>query len=317
MEVLQKTVLITGANAGLGFACAREVARQCPACAIVVVGRNPGRITEAAQKLNLETDSERFVPMLLDLASFASVCTFAEEFINSNLPPLSALVCNAGIRPTQKIETTKDGFEAVFGVNYLGHFLLTQLLLPHMPKGCRILFVSSRTHDYRDISPFPKAVYQKPAVLADPRPSAGESEHNFSSQAYSNSKLCVTMYGFELARRMQAEGTGILVNVFDPGAMATDLMRDYGSFVQGAMRAIWPAVRLLPNMSSTAESARVMAALAVSEQFCGISGKYYTMIGSYKKGAKEADPSPLVFDLEKTKELWEGSEKLIHSVSSL
>jgi hypothetical protein len=77
------------------------------------------------------------------------------------------------------------------------------------------------------------------------------------------------------------------------------------------MRALWPVIRLLPNMSSTAASAHVMAELAVSDKYCGITGKYYTMIGSYKKGAKEADPSPLAFDLEKTKELWDGSEELI------
>jgi len=109
---------------------------------------------------------------------------------------------------------------------------------------------------------------------------------------------------------MQAVGRNILVNVFDPGGMATDLVREYGPFVRGAMRVVWPAVRLLPNMSSAAASALAMAELAVSDKYNGITGKYFTIIGSYRKGAKEADPSPLVFDLKKTKELWDGSEEL-------
>lgn len=311
METLQKTVLITGANAGLGFACARETANICPACAIVIAGRNPGRIAQAAQKLSAEIPTAQFVPMLLDLASLASVRKFAEDLLASGLPPISALVCNAGIRPTKKIEVTADGYEAVFGVNYLGHFLLTRLLLPHMPESSRFIFVSSRVHDYRDVSPFPKPVYQNPALLADPHAPKGVSEHSFCAQAYSNSKLCATMYGFELARRLQAEGRGIQSIVFDPGAVPTDIIRDYGPFVKGAMRFVWPVARLLPNMSSVSASAHAMAELAVSEEYNGVTGKYYSMIGSYQKGAKEADPSPLAFDPDKTKELWEGSEKLV------
>ncbi len=310
----QKAVLITGANAGLGFACAKSIAQMIPGCIVVVAGRNAQRIQEAARKLKEWSPCAQFIPMLLDLASLDSVRKFAEDFKSSGIPPLSCLVCNAGIRPTQKIEVTRDGFEAVFGVNYLGHFLLTQLLLPHMAEAGRILFVSSRVHDYRDVSPFPKPIYQKPAELADPHPPQGMSEQSFCVRAYSNSKLCITMFGFELARRLQAEGR-VQALVFDPGAMPTDIVRDYGPFVKGAMRVVWPAARLLPNMSSTAASARAMAELAVSDKYEGITGKYYAMIGSYKKGAKEADPSPLAFDLEKTKELWEGSEELIKSVS--
>ncbi|MEI6100761.1 MAG: SDR family NAD(P)-dependent oxidoreductase [Eubacteriales bacterium] len=306
------TVLITGASTGLVFACARNIAFTHPNCTIIIAGRNRQRITDAAKKINMETGATKTIPMLLDLASLSSVRLFVEEFLKANLPPLASLVCNAGIRPTQHIETTQDGYEAVFGVNYLGHFLLTNLLLPHMAQGARILLLSSRTHDYRDKSPFPKSEYKKPSVYAIPHTPEGEKEKSFVVRAYSNSKLCVTMFGFELSRRMQAAGRNILVNVFDPGAMATDIVRDYGQFISHVMRILWPAIRILPNMSSIKESARVLAELAVSDKYNGITGKYFTMIGSYCRGAKEADPSPLVFDLEKTKELWDGSEELIN-----
>lgn len=305
-----KTVIITGANAGLGYACAKRIAQSGPGCHIVIAGRNAERISHAAEQIKIETGLESVFALAIDLASISSVRKFASDFLNTGLPPLRCLICNAGVRPNRAIHVTQDGYEATFGVNYLGHFLLTNLLLPHMAEDARIIMVSSRTHDYRDVSPFPKPVYKAPAVLADPHPSRGESVQTFIGKAYSNSKLCLTMFAFELDRRIKDSGGNISVNVFDPGGMVTDLTRDLNPAVKTMMWGAWPALRLLPNMSTPKNSAAFMADLAVSKKFNGVTGKYFTMIGSYNKGAKEAEPSPLVLDREKSQELWEGSEKL-------
>jgi NAD(P)-dependent dehydrogenase (short-subunit alcohol dehydrogenase family) len=306
-----KTVIITGANTGLGYECAKSVAKSCLDRHIVIAGRNMERVSRASGQIKKETGMESVSAMLLDLASISSIRKFVSNYLNAGLPLLDCLICNAGVHPGRTIHITRDGYEAAFGVNYLGHFLLTNLLLPNMTDCARIIMVSSRTHDYRDVSPFPKPVYKAPAILAKPLPPRGETVQAFAGRAYSNSKLCLTMFAFELERRLRDTGKKISVNVFDPGGMVTDLTRDYNPAVKVMMRGVWPAVRLLPNMSTSKNSAAFMAELAVSDKFKGISGKYFSMIGSYKKGAMEAEPSPLVFDREKTNELWAGSEELV------
>lgn len=307
----EKTVIITGASAGLGYDCAKSIAKSVQNYHIVIAGRNMDRISQAVFQIKKETDLESISSILLNLASFTSIRKVADDFLNAGLPPLHCLICNAGIRPRRTIHVTQDGFEATFGVNYLGHFLLTNLLLPQLAEDARIIMVSSRTHDYRDVSPFPKPVYKPPAILADPLPPRGESIPAFVGKAYSNSKLCLTMYAFELERRLRESGRNITVNVFDPGGMVTDLTRDFNPAVKTMMRGVWPIVRLLPNMSTSKNSAALLAELAVSEEFDGVTGKYFTMIGSYNKGARQKDPSPLVLDRDKMLELWEGSEKLV------
>ena len=305
-----RSVIITGANTGMGYACAKKIARLDPCCTVIIAGRNTQRISDAAQKLKEDTGSDSIAPLKLDLASFASIREFASSFSQGQFPPLKCLICNAGIRVTQSIQVTQDGCEATFGINYLGHFLLTNLLLPLMAQDARIIMVSSRTHDYRDVSPFPKSVYKCPAALADPHPPEGQSDQYFTVHAYANSKLCLTMFAFELERRIKESGRNIAVNVFDPGGMVTELTRDYTLLIKGMMRVAWPVVRILPNMSSPRASAEFMANLAVSEEYANVSAKYFTMLGSYRRGAKEAEACPLVFDREKTLELWEGSEEL-------
>lgn len=306
----EKTVILTGATAGLGYECAKSISKQNPHCHIVMAGRNPERISRAAGQIKKETGFSSISALMLDLASITSIRKFVNDFANAGLPPLHCLICNAGIRPRRTIQVTQDGYEATFGVNYLGHFLLTNLLLPYVAEGARIIMVSSRTHDYRDVSPFPKPVYQAPAVLASPLPPGGESISSFVGKAYSNSKLCLTMFAFELERRIKESGRNISVNVFDPGAMVTNLTSGFNPALKTMMRSVWPVIRLMPNMSTTKNSAAFMAKLAISEECEGQSGKYFTMIGSYNKGARKADPSPLVLDREKMLELWEGSEKL-------
>ena len=143
-SVLPQTVIITGGNTGLGYGCARTIAASHPNWPIVVACRNQQQATQAVNALQKETGNQHIERMPLDLASLASVRSFARDFAARQLPPLRAIVCNAGI---QVVSGT------TFGVNCLGHFLLVNLLLRHLVAPAHIVFVSSGVHypDSQDV----------------------------------------------------------------------------------------------------------------------------------------------------------------------
>jgi NAD(P)-dependent dehydrogenase (short-subunit alcohol dehydrogenase family) len=143
-----KTVIITGANSGLEFVAAREVAQSGKGWHVVLACRDTARGQAAKQRLSEVTCSSALSVVKLDLASLQAVRTFAAEFKSANLPPLHGLINNAGIQTlSREIHLTKDGFENTFATNHLGHFLLTNLLLPTMARPARIIVVGSGTHD--------------------------------------------------------------------------------------------------------------------------------------------------------------------------
>ena len=125
-----QTVVITGGNTGLGYACARAIATQ-PAWHVLIASRNQNAWA-AARQISAETGNPHVSVLPLDLASLAAIRAFAVQLAASDLPPLRAIVCNAGIQIVIGTSYTSDGFETTFGVNHLGHFLLIKLLLPQM-----------------------------------------------------------------------------------------------------------------------------------------------------------------------------------------
>src|SRR5712692_6920511 len=122
METSTKTFLITGGNSGLGYQCALEIAKREKDACIVLACRDREKARKAVKDLNEETGNATIHSMELDLASLASIRSFPEAFAHMAFPPLSGLVCNAGIGPARKLSYTQDGFELTFGVNHLGHF---------------------------------------------------------------------------------------------------------------------------------------------------------------------------------------------------
>lgn len=312
-----KTVIITGGNSGLGYECAKQLATANPDCLIVIAGRSLERVNQAIKRLNQETGSNRFLAARLDLGSLASVRHFAEEFPQLGLPPLQALVCNAGVQFKDNVQVSEDGHEATFAINYLGHFLLTNLLIEHMADSARILVLSSSSHDDQAKVPLPKPILKDAAILASPVPPAGEEVSTFVKRAYSTSKLCMLMFAYELERKLQAAGkTGITVNTFDPGGMKTGMMREWNPASRLALNLAWPLLRLMPNTSTAKESGRVLAELALSPAYAGQSGDYYSMIGSYRKGGMKKKTSSLSYDEQKAADLWRGSEKLVNQAFS-
>jgi len=248
--------------------------------------------------------------MQLDLSSFEAVRRFVAEFASKkkDLPPLYSLVLNAGLQFT-KHTLSKDGFEQTFAVNHLGHFLLAHLMLSHFPKdrAGRIVFVASGVHDPLQKTGIPDPIYKTAKELANAKPAEGEDVGTFGQRAYSNSKLCNVLCGYEFARKLAQYQPNLKISVtsMDPGLMpGTGLARDYSGGMQFAWNWILPLARpFLPNTHTAAVSGTALAKLAVDPAFEGVTKKYF-------QGAKEINSSKDSYDTDKAADLWRTSVEL-------
>ena len=217
-----QTIIVTGATQGLGYYAAQTLARQ--GYTVVMAGRNQNKNESAANAIRKATNNRNVYAMSLDLASLESVRQFVRNFTNrADLPPLFGLVNNAGLQIIGPTEYTVDGVEMTFGVNHLGHFLLTNLLMPLFAKNGRIVVVSSGTH-YRDepvaqAMGVPPPAYTTAEKLSHPAPTTGKSQ-KVGAERYATSKLCNLLFAYELTRRLAEQGrTDVTVNAYDPGLM--------------------------------------------------------------------------------------------------
>lgn len=306
------TVIVTGGNTGLGYECAKTIAAARQNWHVVIASRDATKSAEAAQRTIGETGNTYIEAMPLDLASLASIRAFSQAFAaRDDLPPLHSIVCNAGTQVARGIAYTDDGFEKMFGVNHLGHFLLVNLLLPHMLAPARIVVVSSGTHDPDSLDGrFNPPDYRGARVLAWPE-QAGVSSLS-GIRRYATSKLCNIFFTYELARRLQGQASDtepmITANAYDPGATpGTGLIRDHRTIV----RTLWtsPIVhRLLQAFGARIydvhTSGRAMARLVLDSQLANSSGKYFHVM-------EETPSSHESYDRAKAAELWETSVELV------
>ena len=308
------TAIVTGANIGLGFECARALA-ETHDWHVVIACRSAEKGREAVERLIAQTRYKEIEAMTLDLASLESVRNFARAYAAEPRPPLRGLVCNAGTQIVTGRTYTVEGFETTFGVNHLGHFLLTNLMLAQMASPARIVVVSSGTHDPAQTTGMPPPVYKSARFLARPdeAPEPLDDERGTAGRrAYTTSKLCNVLFTYELERRLRAEkadgpnGLSITVNAFDPGLMpGTGLARDYGRLVQFAWRFVLPALRpFVPNVNSVAGSGRALANLVTDSRFESISGKYF-------QGLQDVPSSKDSYDPAMATELWESSASMV------
>ena len=275
-----KTVVITGANTGIGKETAVDLAARG---ARVIVGcRNLEKGKEALKEIQDRSGNRNVFLEKLDLASLESVRTFADKILNSE-PRLDILINNAGVMacPYQK---TEDGFEMQFGVNHLGHFLLTMLLLDRLKSSqpSRIINVSSSAHRMGTGKiKFDDIHHQK----------------SYSSWgAYFDSKLANVLFTRELSKHL--EGTHVTANSLHPGAVTTELQRH--SILSSPI--MYP---LRWYMFKTAEQgAQTTIHCAVAEEMEGVSGKYLRdcHVVEESKGAQ---------DDAAAKKLWEVSLQLV------
>ena len=206
-KLVNKTVIITGANTGIGKETAINLAKR--KAKVIIACRNPERGRNAEQEIRRKSGSDNVFYHHLDLASLTSVRQFAEWAIEEE-PHIDILINNAGIMACPYWKT-EDGYEMQFGVNHLGHFLLTNLLLEKMKESpaARIITVSSSLH---------KSI--KGGLNFDDL----NSEENYDPRvAYCRSKLANILFTRTLAKKLI--GTNVTANCLHPGVVWTELMR--------------------------------------------------------------------------------------------
>lgn len=314
-----QTIIITGATQGLGYYAAQTLAQQH--YTVVMAGRHSGKNEDAAKRIRTATTNPNVYAMTLDLASLASVRQFVADFTaRTNLPPLFGLINNAALQIVGPTEFTTDGIEMTFGVNHLGHFLLTNLLLPHFTPTARIVVVSSGTHfgndPYARALGVPPPAYTTAEQLAHPASTPGKPA-TIGAIRYATSKLCNLLFAYELIRHLQAQGrSGITVNAYDPGLMpGSGLVRQYNALTQWGWNNILPVLRLLPVVGSVQTSGPLLAQLAFDPAFAQETGNYYYF---YRPGDRRRKPSSLEsYDLNKARDLWETSERLVYKKRSV
>jgi light-dependent protochlorophyllide reductase len=314
LSPLMNTAIVTGANTGLGFECARALA-ETPDWHVIVACRSPEKGREAVKRLIAQTQHQEIEAMTLDLAALESVRNFARDYATEKRPPLRALVCNAATQIVSGRTYTDDGFETTFAVNHLGHFLLVNLMLAQMAPPARIVVVSSGTHDPAQTTGMPPPVYKSARLIARPDQDSkplDDPNGTAGRRAYTTSKLCNVLFTYELDRRLRAEkrvgsnGRSITVNAFDPGLMpGTGLARDYGRFARFAWRFVLPALRpFVPNVNSVGGSGRSLASMVTDPRFERISGKYF-------QGLRDVPSSKDSYDPAMATELWESSASMV------
>jgi len=275
MERKKKVALVTGGNSGMGKASCAALADQGFHVLLLARSREKG---EAAMK-DLEKVPGRSVELLLcDLADPESI-KGVDAFFKEKNDTLDVLLNNAGVI-TLKREETKEGHELQFGVNHLGHFLLTKVLLPYMASGSRIINVSSGAHKWGKIH-FEDLSFQKGY-----RP----------FKAYGQSKLANVLFTKALAEKLL--GLGITVNACHPGAVGTQMGVDRKTgFGQGLLKFLG-LFFLTPE-----EGARTAVYLATSREVEGVSGQYF-----FKR--KAVAPSERGQNIMLARELFKVSETL-------
>jgi NAD(P)-dependent dehydrogenase (short-subunit alcohol dehydrogenase family) len=309
-----RTVVITGGNTGLGFGCANTILKSPNGAPwhVILACRDEARAQAAVDQLSSDAGVARQVEaMSLDLASLASVRSFAAELTKrlstGSIPPLQAVVCNAGVNPLNTKTVTVDGFESTFGTNHLGHFLLVNELLPALQSPARVVVVASGVHDPAQKSRVPAPAWNNPAALAHGElgPTAASDKAFASGQRrYSTSKLANVYFTYALARRLPS---GITANAFDPGLMpGTELMREAPAALRFIFRHIPIALlrRLFsPNVHTAEESGAALARLVTDPELNTTTGRYF-------EGRRQIRSSDESYNDERALELWNASVAL-------
>ena len=284
-----KTAIVTGANTGVGKETVVDLVRRG---ARVIMACRSLKKGEAAKKDVIErTGSNNVIVKHLDLASLRSIRAFAED-INKNEARLEILVNNAGAINAKEFTKTEDGFEMTMGVNHLGHFLLTNLLVNLLKKSApsRVVVVSSRAHHEF----FKWVTGTKPGLDYEKFTSDISYVGNV---AYEESKLANVLFTRELARRLK--GTGVTANSLHPGTFSSELQSSYPTWFRYTFKIL---TRIFGK--TVEEGAQTQIYLAVSEEVEGVTGLYFA-------DCKETEPSKNAQDDVVAKKLWEVSAKLV------
>ena len=271
-----KLAIVTGANSGMGMATVEALSDE--GAKVIMLCRSEKRGKEALQKLS-ENKDRQIELMLCDLGDYASIRSFVSQVKEKN-KKLDVLVNNAGFISLDR-QVTKEGLERQFGINHIGHFLLTTELVDVMDRGSRIVNVASGAHKTGKIH------------FDDINLTKGYNV----IKGYSQSKLANVLFTRELARRLKDRG--ITVNCCHPGAVATNIGIDRDTGFGKTITSL-----LKPFFQTPAEGARTAIFLATDESVKDITGEYF-----YR--CRIANSSRRSKDMELAKRLYEFSEQLV------
>ena len=317
----RRTVIITGANSGVGFQATKQLAATNE-WQVVMACRSVTKAEKA--KASLDTDSSPNVEIAqLDLADLESIQSFCRQW---GKRPIDVLACNAGIQRStnalgkekvkgELVPRTVQGLEETIGVNHVGHFYLTQQLLNNLKgtKGSRIVFTGSGVHDpdspggdvgskatLGNLSGY-IAGFQAPTSMMDSVDGAYDPD-----KAYKDSKLCNVITSIELARRLQSSGSKVTANVFNPGLIpTTGLFRDLNPLFVFVFTIL---TRYVFKVAETEEAGGQRLAYMIADpSLDGVSGGYFTG----KTGLLNVTPSREAQDVDKAKQLWSLTEAIV------
>ena len=275
-DMAGRTVVVTGANSGIGRAAAQALAAA--GARVVLAVRDTAKGEAAAAAMPGTTEVRR-----LDLASLESIRAFAADWHGE----LSVLINNAGVMNTP-LGRTADGFELQFGTNHLGHFALTNLLLEHVTG--RVVTVSSTAHrmgtiDFDDLN-WERKPYRR-------------------WRAYGQSKLANLLFTAELQRRLDAAGSPVIATAAHPGYAATNLQFHSGSGLMDRLSSVGNRIFAQDERAGALPALYAATADVAGNSFVGPSG-FMEQRGAPKLVGRSAAAR----DADAARRLWEVSEEL-------
>ena len=274
-----KLAVITGAATGMGFEEAKAVAGK--GFHVIMACRRPEPAERARQEIIEATGNESVEVIGIDLADLSSVRHFADE-VKARFQHLDLLMNNAGTLETS-FHKTVDNLERTVQVNYVGPFLLTRFLLPLMGEGSRIVNMVSLTYRYGRLD-FPDFFLR------------GRKGSFWRIPIYSNTKLALTLFTFELARRLKDKG--ITVNAADPGIVSTDIIRMH-NFIDPLTDIFFR-----PFIRTPRQGADTAIRLLLDEEKAG-------QTGTFNRSGRVVDVGNKFLHHAQMQELWEKTDAIV------
>jgi NAD(P)-dependent dehydrogenase (short-subunit alcohol dehydrogenase family) len=296
-----RRILITGANSGIGFYAALELARKGAHVLLACRDRNKGRT--ALEKLHAEIPHARAEVIPLDLASLDSVRQCAAQELALNIP-LDILINNAGVMAPQKRLETAGGFELQFGTNVLGHFALTALLMPALERG-------ASTGERPRVVTLASIAHKRGRLNFDDL----QSKTNYGPMgAYQQSKLADLMFAFELDRRLRSAGppaSAIQSVAAHPGVANTNLFQvgEFNPVERWMRRVAGHAIGALLNTEADGAVPTLFAATSPAAE----GGGYYGPQGFQETRGGDVGPAKVeaqALDQKAAARLWTECERL-------